>query len=192
MNNRAISLNSRVGSWLSPSKEFKLTTDITLNYPSFSYRSVQSPSPRAEFLGQVRESIISQIKNQNICLENKIKLREKLHNSNNIKEIQSSKLINMKEIQHNCIYSQSKSPENIRFKFDSFEKSMRKTVDIQKNNRNNEEIRQLERLDEIYVKVKEMVDEHNKMEKIWKCEKTQMELKIQNLEKKILEMEKGM
>ena len=198
MNNRAqVSSNSRVGSWLSPTRDLKLASDLNpnQNYTSFSYRSIQSPSPRAEILGQVRESIISQIKNQNICLENKIKLREQLHIS---KDIQSSKLFNtsnIKEIQstkHNYIYSQSRSPANSRFRFDFAEKSMKKTVDIPKNNRNNEEIRQLEQLDEVYAKVKEMVDEHKNMEKTWKNEKTQMEVKIQNLEKKIREMEKGL
>lgn len=183
--NQTTILNSRLNSWLSPTREVKPLNENKL--PSFSsYRSIQSPSPRSEFMGQVRDSIINQIKHQNICLENKIKLREQNNHSRDTFQSNNQK-------QH--LYSQSKSPSNEKvsiFKFDGlFDKSKKKFQEkFEKNkNKENDDSIQFSQLEEVFLKVREQFDEHNRKEKLWIWEKRQMMKKIDTLENKIKDLE---
>ena len=206
LNRNHISLtnNSRVGSWLSPIRDIKINGENN-KINSFSSRSIQSPSPRSEILGQVRESIISQIKHQNVCLENKLKLREQLNNIHNTQGLSSRENnVNNNVIKTN-LHSQSKSPANKRyvaFKFDSvglFDKIHKKTSEStnMSNTHTIEGVKKddcsprAEQLDDVFSKVKELFEEHNRKEKIWKWEKTQMLKKIENLENKIKVLEKN-
>jgi hypothetical protein len=187
--NQPFSGNSRINSWLSPVRDPKVyeTTKIT----TFSSRSIQSPSPRAEILGNVRESIISHIKHQNICLENKIKEREQLQKSQGFTAREG--LLSASVKTH--IHSNSKSPSNnklVNFKFDSIgfmEKIMKRVPnENQEQTSKNLDDVQFAQLDEVFAKVKELFDDHNRKEKMWRWEKTQMMRKIEFLEQKIKDL----
>ena len=193
LNRNQTSINPRINSWLSPVRDLK-STEFS-KFPTNSSRSIQSPSPRAEILGQVRESIISHIKHQNVCLENKIKMREQLQRSQGFTTRESIQ-IPSNNIQlastKNHMHSNSKSPANTRsvnFKFDSIgfmEKIMKKEEKLDKNL---DEV-QFAMLDEVFLKVKELFEEFNRKENAWKWEKSQMAKKIEFLEQRVKNLER--
>lgn len=194
LNRNQPSSNPRINSWLSPVRDFK-STEFS-KFPTNSSRSIQSPSPRAEILGQVRESIISHIKHQNVCLENKIKMREQLQRSQGFTTRDSIQIPSNNNIQiastKNHMHSNSKSSENSRsgnFKFDSIgfmEKIMKKE---EKSDKNLDEV-QFAMLDEVFLKVKELFEEFNRKENAWKWEKNQMTKKMEFLEQRVKNLER--
>ena len=198
LNRNQTSLNPRINSWLSPVRDLK-SSEFS-KFPPNSSRIIQSPSPRAEVLGQVRESIISHIKHQNVCLENKIKMREQLQRSQGLTTRESIQIPSNNMIQiastKNHMHSNSKSPANNvksgNFKFDSIgfmEKIMKKETGEKKSEKNLDEL-QFAMLDEVFLKVRELFEEFNRKEKAWKWEKSQMAKKIEFLEQRVKNLER--
>lgn len=197
LNRNQTTISPRINSWLSPVRDLK-SPDFS-KFPTNSSRSIQSPSPRAEILGQVRESIISHIKHQNVCLENKIKMREQLQKSQGSTTRESIQIsTNNTQIAStkNHIHSNSRSPANTKsmnFRFDSIgfmEKIMKKEPVVEKKQEKSLDEVQFAMLDEVFFKVRELFEEFNRKEKAWKWEKSQMTKKIEFLEQRVKNLER--
>lgn len=153
---------------------------------AFSIRNTLSPSPRMEILEKIRESVFTSIKKQNICLEEKIKMREVKNRNSNEKLFQSEKIDLKREINQTLFKSiDEREKEKINFEKDLFNR------ESQENNQNFiEDPIQFEKLEEVYKKVKELFNDHNRKEKLWKIEKNNFQNKILYLENRIRYLEK--